>query len=157
MKARSGAGLEDWVSRLAVLAFHLFLVETGYGTYTATPAQAMGGGIIGMRAACTFLKRQLMVSRQPERVFEGFALLEKCGVSTAGMVVEWSHKLQFMDVWPPSLKKLMLLNSASVSVTSSIGALSDMKHWDMVLMIYAASIQLRLNQPLIPQRKIVNI
>jgi hypothetical protein len=115
-----GPHSEDVTSMLASLAFHMYLVQTSYGVRRpATSADCLQ--LIGMGKASAFLRAHISSSRQPERFFEGLALLELCGVDTIQLLSDWLDSMRARrgpSIYPPVLKPVLLVDKKA-STTSS--------------------------------------
>ena len=153
---------EECVSQLAVLAYHVLLVQTKYGVeLAATPDPQACKQLIGMKEACTMLLAHDTRSRQPERFLEGLCVLELCGHSTSGLLFHWHERMR-SDVtapcYPAVLQQALHLprrQKAPKAADSLINAagLADVIHWRIVLFMYAAIVRVRLPVELAPSRE----
>ena len=148
---------EEWVSRLAVLAYHLLLVQTGYGVQLPEGSSSCLA-LVGMQQACTMLLAHGTSSRQPERFLEGLIVLQLCGYSTSGMLRRWEqqHNRKAAPtsgdfcIWPHVLQRVVCADAAAKPPFTVPGMLADLLHLHIVLLMYAAVKGHRLNdgQPL---------
>lgn len=155
---RNYSDWDEWISWLAVYAYHVMLVQTGYGE-EMPPTGAACANLLAMAEAIPVLERYLPHTRQPERFIEGLTLLEFCGHPTDQMLNQWLASLNEGDqrrrVYPDSLAQLVpVVCDGSVPLKAS--GLSDMIHFDSVLVMYyaaltsaaAAGAQLPLTSPI---------
>ena len=141
---------EEWLSRLAVLAYHVLLVQTFYGTRLPRTAQECCA-LVGMQEACTMLQAHGILSRQPERFLEGLIVLQLCGHPTSQLLLDW-HKqmttapsLGGKPIFPSVLQRVctdpdpLQRAQASSGPINSARQIADVLHFDIVLLMYAAA------------------
>jgi hypothetical protein len=130
---------EEFVSRLACLAFHMYLVQSCYGVKRPETAEACRA-LIGMEAARDFLLAHIDCSRQPERFLEGLAVLELCGTSTEDRLAQWYGRMRATPkhVYPESLQPLFDGPHAQPHCNTS-QALGDIVHMYDVILLYGTS------------------
>lgn len=130
---------EEFVSRLACLAFHMYMVQSCYGVLQ--PGEVSGFlERLGMTDARNFLVKHLHCCRQPERFFEGLAVLELSGTPTDDLFKQWTTLMSDNRslIWPETLKPLFGAKPSN-SDTSSKDARRDAAHMYYVLLLYGAT------------------
>jgi len=141
---------EDWVSQLAVLAYHVLLVQTRYGiSLPATPVREECLALDGMKEAEQMLLHHGVMSRQPERFIEGLMVLHFCGNDTSTMLLQWAGNMSTapsvgpLSIYPKVLQRTMQ-QAAEPAALSTAAQLADVLHWCIVLLMYSAAVGLRM-------------
>ena len=140
---------EECISQLAVLAYHVLLVQTKYGI-ELPDALEQRKALVGMKDACDMLLAHGGRSRQPERFLEGLCVLELCGHATSGLLSRWYQRMQVQKdakaaVWPAILQPALALRPAEGRLSAiKASMLADLSHWRIVLLMYAAIVKVRL-------------
>jgi len=145
---RLEADEEEWVSQLAVLAYHALLVQTGYGV--KMPASAADcRALVGMEAACAMLLAHDTTSRQPERFLEGLCVLQLCGSDTTALLHRWMQRhatapqrsrAKLLPIYPTVLQRIVGSNKAGAAAPiQSPRQLADVMHFHIVLVMYAGT------------------
>jgi hypothetical protein len=161
---------EHAVSQVAVLAYHVLLVQTEYGgTIHSTTCLDLPS----MVEACVLLRNHVAESLQPERFLEGLAVLEACtrDGSSGRLLADWAPHKQDARLFPLCLGSAVECASECMSADDphserrrlwgdsadvcghlevhlkhlrASKSLSDMLHFDTVLMMYAAILRMPL-------------
>ena len=150
------ASSEDWVSLLAVLAYHVLLVQTRY-CISLPHSSDQCRSLAGMQEACTMLLAHGITSRQPERFLEGLIVLQLCGHTTSMMLLDWHARMAsaptagVRSIYPAVLQRVMGgLQQARGARLTTASQLADVLHMRIVLLMYAAVLGVRFDTHLLP-------
>jgi len=157
----SGSHAEECISQLAVLAFHVLLVQTEYGVRLPGSSEERAN-LVGMTEACAMLQAHGVSSRQPERFLEGLCVLRMCGRETSQSFLAWKQMHSRSDapckgsdsVYPSVLQRVCNehMPIATGDTYHSARSLADLLHFDIVLLMYAAAAEARLHISAVDER-----
>jgi hypothetical protein len=147
-----GLNWADVVALLFILAYHMLLVQTCYGTRMPQPTTV--AKMVGMKEACAFIQQHAFQCTQLEALLEGVTTLVFCGGPVAVLILsEWLCRCKRNVLtacnWPTAvahaLSSSLNASATQLQATTTASNVLQLIHLDAVLLMAAAALQVTLS------------